>query len=335
MKFGVSLLGLAQQPRNEDMAARFEELLTWVHAARDEGFDYVTTGQHFLSAPFQQLQPVPMLARLIPETGTMRLVSSLVTPLHNPVEIAETWGSLDVISGGRVTLSFALGYRDEEYAAFGVRPGTRVRRQREVIETLLALWTQDEVSADALAFTLDRQAVTLRPLQRPHPPIWVAANADVAIARAARWGLPWNINPHARYETVARQVAHYREHAQAAGHPASTFPMAREMFCAQSHEEAVAAAEPFLASKYSAYDTWGQDKALPGEDDFQVPFDELARDRFVLGDPDECAREIERYRDLGVDRLHLRMNWPGMPLEVALEGLRLFAREVAPRFRTV
>lgn len=334
MQFGVSLLGLAQQPRDEDLGERFEQLLGFVHSVRDAGFDHVTTGQHFLLDPLQVIQPVPLLARLIPETGTMRLVSTLVAPLHNPVEMAETWASLDVLSGGRVGLSLALGYRDVEYAAFGVDPSRRVRRLRELVDTVRALWTEDTVTAEGEGFSLDAATCTTRPVQQPHPPIWIAANADAAIERAARWGLPWNINAHARHETIARQVALYREVATAAGHPEPTFPMARELYCAESREDALRIAGPYLAAKYDAYDAWGQDKALPGDEDFAVPLQELAHDRFILGSPDDCAREIERYRALGVDRIHLRMNWPGMPLDVSLDGLRRFAAEVIPRFRT-
>lgn len=334
MKFGVSLLGIVQQPRSESMSSRFGELLTWVHALRDEGYDYLTTGQHYLTHPFQQFQPLPLLARLAAETGDMRLVATLISPLHNPVDLAEAWGTLDIMTGGRVTLSMALGYRDEEFAAFGVDPRTRVRRQTELIETLIKLWTEDEVTADALAFKLDKQTVTLRPVQEPHPPIWLAANADTAIARAARLGIPWNINPHARFETVMRQMEHYRVAAEAAGRSRDVmFPMAREMYCAPTREEAFAAAKPFLEGKYSAYDAWGQDKALPGEEDFAIPFEELAKDRFLIGTPDDCAEQIARYRDNGVEQIHLRMNWPGMPLDLAMKGMRLFARSVIPQFR--
>lgn len=334
MEFGVSLLGLAQQPRDEDLGERFEQLLTFVHAVRDAGFDHVTTGQHYLLDPLQVLQPVPLLARLIPETGSMRLISTLVAPLHNPVEVAETWASLDVLSGGRVGLSLALGYRDVEYAAFGIDQGQRVRRLRELVETLRRLWTEEEVTAEGEGFSLDRVTCTTRPVQRPHPPIWIAANADAAVARAARWGLPWNINAHARFATIAEQVDLYRRTAAEAGHPEPTFPMARELYCGESRAHALRVAGPYLAAKYDAYDAWGQDEALPGEEDFAVPLQELAEDRFILGGPDECAAEIERYRALGVDRIHLRMNWPGMPLEAAMEGLQRFGEEVIPRFRT-
>jgi alkanesulfonate monooxygenase SsuD/methylene tetrahydromethanopterin reductase-like flavin-dependent oxidoreductase (luciferase family) len=334
VQFGVNLLGLAQQPRDQDMQERFADLLEWVHAVRDAGYDHFTMGQHYLTAPFQQLQPVPLLARLLPETGSMRMYSTIVAPLQNPVELAETWASLDVLSGGRVGMCLALGYRDEEYAAFGVDARTRVRRLRDLVETLRRLWTEEHVTAEGLNFTLAEQTVTLRPVQKPHPPIWIAANADAAVVRAAQWGLPWNINPHATHQTVARQVGLYEDAWRAAGHVgAPTFPISREVFCAETREEAVRLAFPHLGQKYAAYGSWGQDRQLPGEESFAIPLDELAGDRFIIGDPDDCAREIDRYAALGIDKIHLRTNWPGMPLETALRGMRLFAREVAPRFR--
>jgi alkanesulfonate monooxygenase SsuD/methylene tetrahydromethanopterin reductase-like flavin-dependent oxidoreductase (luciferase family) len=237
-----------------------------------------------------------------------------------------------VITNGRVGLCFALGYRDVEYAAFGVSPAIRVRELRDVVDTLRALWTQDEVTAAGQRFTLDRATCTLRPIQKPYPPIWIAANADAAVRRAARWGLPWNINAHATYGTIARQVELYRATARKAGHGEPTFPMSRELYCGATRADAYAIAKPYLAGKYDAYHAWQQDKALPGNESFAVPFEKLAADRFILGDPDDCAREIARYAALGVDQMHFRMNWPGMPLDVARDGLLRFAEEVMPRF---
>ena len=124
----------------------------------------------------------------------------------------------------------------------------------------------------------------------------------------------------------------YRDTARAAGIEPPGLPLHRELFCAPTREQAVDTAMPYLARKYAAYDQWGQDRALPGEENFGIPFADLVEDRFILGDPDDCAREIARYAELGIERLHMRMNWPGMPLEPAVEGLRLFGAEVIPRF---
>ncbi|MPZ60983.1 MAG: LLM class flavin-dependent oxidoreductase [Propionibacteriales bacterium] len=333
MKFGISLQGHAQQPVGDDLTPAVADLIAVVHAARDAGFGYVTCGQHYLTDPLQEIQPVPLLARLIPESGDMELFSTLIAPLHNPVDIAETWASLDVLSNGRMGLCLGLGYRDEEYAAFGVDRDTRVRDLRDVVETVRALWTEDAVTREGRTFSLDGARCTIRCVQRPHLPIWIAANADVGVQRAARWGLPWNINPHARFETIKRQVHVYQDTARAAGFDPPGLPLYREVFCAPTREEALQTAGPHMARKYAAYDQWGQDTALPDGDDFAVSFDELAADRFIIGTPDDCAEEIERYLALGgIDRVHMRMGWPGMPLEPTLRALRLFGEAVIPHF---
>jgi alkanesulfonate monooxygenase SsuD/methylene tetrahydromethanopterin reductase-like flavin-dependent oxidoreductase (luciferase family) len=332
--FGISLLGLTQQPVGEDMAARFGETLRWVHEAGRLGFDYLTTGQHFLTEPLQQLQAVPVLARLIPESGRMRLAPTLLAPLHNPVELAETLGSLDVLSGGRLTVSFALGYRDAEYRAFGVRRRERVDRMGAVLTVLRALWSGESVTSKEPWWHLEDATVTLRPTQRPHPPLWVAANADAAIARAARWGLPWNINAHADLGTITRQVELYRQGLSRAGHdPSVALPIERELYCGSSREAAWREAGPYLSGKYRSYARWGQHTALPGAHDFTAPIEELARDRFVIGGVADCITELRRYLKLGIGHFHFRMNWPGMPLSQALDSMARFAEQVLPELR--
>ena len=105
----------------------------------------------------------------------------------------------------------------------------------------------------------------IRPVQRPHPPIWIAANSDAAIIRAGRLGYPWYINAHATHETIERQLSLYRQAREAAGHPStSVLPMTRELFVAETREAALQASAPFLTGKYDTYAAWGQDRALPG-----------------------------------------------------------------------
>ena len=110
--------------------------------------------------------------------------------------------------------------------------------------------------------------------------------------------------------------------------------MMRELYVAQDRETAYLESRPYLASKYAAYAAWGQDKALPGNESFSVPYPDLARDRFLLGSPDDVAQEMLRYRDeLGVNYLIFRMQWPGMGQEQALRQIELMGREVIPRVK--
>ena len=114
-------------------------------------------------------------------------------------------------------------------------------------------------------------------VQKPHPPIWIGANADPAIRRAARLGDCWYVNPHNRIDTIVRQVEVYKRALDEYGKPfPKEFPARREVFVARSREEAIRVCAPYLGAKYAAYQQWGQDQAMPaGDNDLGVAFDEL------------------------------------------------------------
>ena len=209
MQFGVSLSAIAQQPAGVDMQQAFADICTYVGAARDLGFDMVYQGQHYLTDPYQQLQTMPLLARISAEARGMGLVATMLVPLHHPVDLAERVATMDVITGGRFTLSAALGYRDEEYDNFGVPRRTRVGRYLECLEAMRLLWTGEKVNYDGQYFQLRDAQLMLRPVQQPHPPVWVAANSDAAITRAGRLGYTWYVNPHAKFDTISQQVEMY------------------------------------------------------------------------------------------------------------------------------
>ena len=320
----------------EAMPRKIAESVEQVRAARDAGFDLICTGQHYLAAPYQMSASFPLLARLAAEAGDMAVAATVVlVPLHNPVELAESVATMDAICEGRFILGVGLGYREEEFAAFGVARQERVARLREALDVMRQLWTEEEVEFEGRFYQVPRIAPATRPVQQPHPPIWVAANNDVAIRRAARWGLPWLVNPHATMDLVARQWAGYEEALAGAGQARpATLPMMRELYVAAERETAYAESEPYLGPKYAAYAAWGQDKALPGEESFTVPYADLARDRFLLGSAADVVTEIGRYeRELGVNCLIFRMQWPGMSQHDTLRQIELMGQEVIPQVR--
>ena len=334
MKFGLIIA--KQHPPGVSMVERFREHIDQVRAARDAGFDLIVMGQHFLSTPFQEVQTLPALARLAADAGAMRVGATvLLLPLLNPVDVAEQVATLDVITGGRFILGVGLGYREEENEAFGVAPKERVGRLVESLEVIKRLWSGDEVTHHGRFFHLTRARLMLRPVQRPHPPVWFAANNDAAVARAARLGDAWVINPHTTLAVLERQMGVYRQALREAGRPApAELPIIKELYVAPDRRTALNECRPYLEAKYKAYTSWGQDKALPAGDTFSPEFEELVADRFIVGDPDDAVREIRRHAErLGATTFIFRIQWPGLEQATVLRTIKLLAERVFPALR--
>ncbi len=116
--------------------------------------------------------------------------------------------------------------------------------------------------------------------------------------------------------------------------PLPELPAIKEIVCAPTRERALQIAKPYLTEKYEAYRAWGQDAVLPQDETFDLPFDRLLQERFVIGTPDDCLRELLGWRDaLGVDHFIFRPFWSGMPVEAALASMQLLSREVIPALR--
>ena len=330
MKVGV-ILG-NELPAGEPMGPRIESILRLVAIAREYGFDCVKVGQHYLSWPMQTIQPIPLLGRIAAEAGNMAIGTGiLLLPLHHPVEIAEQVATLDAISGGRFIFGVGLGYEDEEFAAFGINKRTRVGRFEEALEVIKQLWTKDRVLFKGEHFRLD-VTPSVRPVQQPHPPIWIAANNHAAVRRAARLGAVWYANPHARYDILAQQMDIYQAaRSEADVSQPDDVAVMREIFVAESREEAVRIAQPYVGHRFELYVDKGQDRAQPrGDDTFALPFEELAASRFILGSPDDCLGEIRRYEALGFNYFIADFQHFGMEEELASNCLHLLGREVLP-----
>ena len=330
----VGLFVTNQHTLATDMVSALHDQLAMVRQARDRGWDSLFSGQHYLNeGDNKQLQIVPFLARLAAEAGEMTIgLGVLLLNLHNPVYTAETVASLDVITAGNLIFGVGLGYRDVEFDAFAVPKGERVKRFEEYLALVQRLWTEDRVSYEGASCRLDNVCMNIRPVQKPRPPIWIAANNDAAVRRAARLGDAWFINPHAAMNTIRRQMATYRAELETVGKdPPRELPMVKEVYCARDRSAALAMAGPYLLAKYRDYARWGQDKVMPDGQDFRRSLDELTESRFILGSPQECYEQIKPYcEDFGINHLIIRTHWAGMPLSSALASMRLFSEELLP-----
>ncbi len=332
-QFGLVIRGQAEA--DEDISRRFQETLTFIRLADKLGYNSVTKTAHYSSHPFQMLQMVPMLARFAAEAPNMRLNAGvLLLPLMSPLHVAEEFATLDVITGGKIILGVGLGYRDVEFKAFGTKRSERVPRFEANLIAIKRLWTEEKVRMKTPFFELDDASCLPKPLQKPHPPIWVGATADAAIERAAKLGDCWYGGPATELGVIDRQMELYRRALDAAGKPfPDEIPMRREVFVAKTRDEAIRLCAPFLGAKYEAYAAWRQN--MPGDDrGLGQEFKDLIGDRFLIGSPDEVAEQILALnKRTGVNHLVMSTEWAGMPESLATETIDTIAREVFPKVR--
>ena len=335
IQFG--LMNRGQFPVGGDASQHWADMLEQVRWAEKLGFDSIMKGSHYTTHPLSEFQQVPFLARMMAEAPSLRLIAGVVLlPLHKPLDIAEQFANIDVMSGGRLIFGVGIGYRDVEFRAFGTTSKEAGPRLEEGLEAIKRLWTEEAVSMTGSHFELIEAVCTIKPVQKPMPPIWTGANADIAIRRAARLTDAWFVNPHNRLDTIARQMEVYKRELEVCGKPfPSEFPMMREVVVATSREEAMRLVGPYLAAKYSAYHQWGQDKVMPaGDNDFDIDFEELVKDRFLFGSPQEIAEQIsDLVRRFGVNHFVMGVQFPGMPQQLVLDEMQMLAEEVFPLVR--
>ncbi|MGJ3558031.1 LLM class flavin-dependent oxidoreductase [Streptomyces sp. INA 01156] len=164
MKFGI--MASHQYPHTDDLGKHLSDLFGTVELAAELGYDSVWTINHFqsnLATP----QPISMMTSLIPRSGNMTLGTGiLLLPLFHPVHVAEEFATLDHLSGGRVVLGVGAGYRENEFAAFGIDPDTRFRRLDESLRLIRALWSGQTVHQEGEFYPLSGASIGVRPLTR-------------------------------------------------------------------------------------------------------------------------------------------------------------------------
>jgi len=285
LRFGLYVM--LQDPFYIDIYKRFLESIEYVRLAEKYNFDIIFCGQHYVTYPYVMLHPIPFLARLMAESKRLFFGTGiLLLALHHPVEVADYVSTLDIISGGKFIFGVGLGYREEEYEAFGINKKDASERFYESLDLIKSIWQNEELSFEGKYFKFKKLKFTLKPLQKPHPPIWIAANNDKAIIKIGQKGYVWYANPHVTLSTIERQLNLYFNELKTNKHEIpKDLPILREIFISPDRDIAYSKARPFLEKKYQTYSSWGQDKVVPPEEHFRKEFEELAKGRFIIGNP--------------------------------------------------
>ena len=187
LEVGIMLRG--QYPFGADMVKMAQELVKQACLADRLGYASITKGSHYSTPDYQALQQLPILARLTGEVKKARLNAGIIIlPLHKPLDIAEQMATLDILSDGRMIFGVGIGYREVEFNAFGMSQKDRGKRTDENLIAIKRLWNEDSVSMRGTHFELKDAVCWPKPIQKPNPPIWIGANANIALKRAAEHG---------------------------------------------------------------------------------------------------------------------------------------------------
>ena len=327
MKFGIHLNH--EYDKTDDLQRRIEELLTYARTARDLGYDSIFGMHHYLSS-LATVQPLPLLARLIPESGDMRLGIGIYLAYEHPVILAENFATIDQLSGGRLVLGLGAGYRQNEFDAMGMDRETRVSRMLEGVEVVKRLWTGEPVHHRGACFTIDGEAASIVPLQQPRPPIWLGANGEKGVRRVARVADAWIAPPNVKARWAKGHLQYFKDELERQGiDPAvREYPLIRELYIGDSDASAAAEVSDYLRREYTSYSVYGDEVAY-----WRTMFDDLLAKAFLIGSPETVAAKLADFAEAGFNHFLFRVSWAGMPADQALTTIERLATEVMPRLQ--
>ncbi len=308
-----------------------DALLRQVEAAQRAGVTHITMGQHFLYGEYRWLQPIPTLARIAAELDHRVALATTVVqaPLYHPVMLAEELATLDILTRGRLVAGLGAGYREDEFTALGIDYAQRFAMFEESIELIKQMWTQDEVTHRGRYWRLEAGRTHIRPIQDPHPPIWIGAMKDHGVRRSARLGDGWPITPETRGPEMRRLLAVYEDERSRLGLPQVKQPLRREIVPAPTTEAAYQRFESMAKERLLAYAN--RQLATRDADEIAREFREVARKETFIGTPDECVAQIaDVAAGAPIGTVIVRAQWPRMSSDDVVAYLDDLGRDIVP-----
>jgi alkanesulfonate monooxygenase SsuD/methylene tetrahydromethanopterin reductase-like flavin-dependent oxidoreductase (luciferase family) len=345
MDFG--LFFLMQRDEQWSEPAVYRSGLEQMLAAEPLGYHSVWIAEHHFN-DYGLCPAPPVLASFVAaRTTTLRLGMGVsLLPLHHPVDLAEELAVLDVVSGGRLDVGIGRGGTLQDYETFQSDRGDSRARVEEGVALMQQAWAGTPFDFAGRFHSASRLHVRPRPVQRPHPPLFIAANSEDSVLSAARLGLPTLSSFFVPVEELQRRHRLYRELSLAAGRPEADVEALerqgwgmRVVHVAPDHEEALRATEaPFMGyqRKMSVLRSEATGGTVPASFDRSLlrlrPFRDYLDDGWALiGTPSEVRDGLQKYLDAtGYQHVLLLMALPGLDTALALRSMRLFAEQVAP-----
>jgi alkanesulfonate monooxygenase SsuD/methylene tetrahydromethanopterin reductase-like flavin-dependent oxidoreductase (luciferase family) len=305
------------------------------------GYDHVwVTEHHFAHYGGYLPHPPTFMSAIARTTKRIRLgVAINVLPLHNPIEVAGSYAMVSVISNGRLDFGVGKGSESHEYKKFGVDQKEATKRMYEGVEVMLQAWSDKPVSFKGEFYNYQNVPVFPKPVQRPHPNFWVGcARSEDSFRWAGEHGFHLMTLPYLYREPgiLPGFIKSYRNALTAAGHNGGKTDILGKfhIYVADSLEAAIREAEPYLINYFDVHkaaDLERQEQGLLTQRDART---QLEHGFVLAGDPKRVADTIRKWRDeTGLTTISGTFHFGGMPQELALKNIRLFAEKVMPEFK--
>jgi probable F420-dependent oxidoreductase len=284
--------------------------LPYLHAylARAEALGYESVWvQEQIVGTVPVLEPVTLLTYAAALTRRLRLGTSvMISVLRNPLQLAKSLTSLDLLSQGRLTVGLGIGNPRREDAAFGLPMERRVRRFVEGIEVMKAVWSQPTVNLAGEYWRLEGTSQEPKPVQKPHPPLWFGARAPAALRRAVRLGDGWMGAGSSSTADFKAQAQTIRELLDEGKRDPATFTVSKRVYIAvdQDKSRAEGRLRAWFGVRYGSAD--------------------MASRVAVWGNANECLDQLAALISYGAEHLLLNAAFDEM------EHLELFAQEIVP-----
>jgi alkanesulfonate monooxygenase SsuD/methylene tetrahydromethanopterin reductase-like flavin-dependent oxidoreductase (luciferase family) len=308
MKLGV-LQFFSWPERRVELASVYARALQRIEIMDRTGYDAVWLAEHHFSS-FSVCPSVHLMGMLAAARTTRLRIGTGVSlaPFYHPLRLAEEVALLDVLSGGRVNWGAGRGFARVEFENFGVPPQESTSRFHETVEIVLRAWTEEKLSFAGAHYRFEGVEVLPKPLQRPHPPVWMAASSEAAIEWAAGRGFSILMSPHDSHRDIAGKRRAYAARLEEAGFSVvgRDLPVARLVAigdtAAKAADVARRGAQWIVDSYFGAqhHPVGVSNPAAPGSD----PVERYLDDVILHGTAEAVLEQIIRLReDTGLDYL--------------------------------
>jgi alkanesulfonate monooxygenase SsuD/methylene tetrahydromethanopterin reductase-like flavin-dependent oxidoreductase (luciferase family) len=357
VEFGIfNSLYMPHQLRDKDPEHaehnRLMDEVEWTKAADRSGFKYSwATEHHFLEEYSHLSANESFMAYLAAVTTRIHVGSGIINitpPVNPPARVAERVAMLDHLSGGRFEFGVGRGSSTTEQKGFGIDdPELTKEMVDEVLPQFKRMWTQTEYSFDGRFFSMPSRNVLPKPYTKPHPPMWIAAGNPGTFQKAARMGLGVLCFTMGSPESLKRLIEVYKteiENAEPVGaYVNNNIMVTSQMLCLEDGQKArdiacnmTSGYQNSLVFRY--LDTFPKPPGIPVWPDL-IPeptpegLDASIKAGLVcVGTPEEVDRSVQGYVDAGADQLAFGMLSTTMPIEIAVEAVETFGKQVLPHY---